>query len=185
VKDRLIYMLQAQKDLQSRYRDGDPWTMTTDEHRIAFMSEQFGNIIHELVEARDEATWKSWHEGPLRINAEMGIKELVDAWHFMMNWLLCLGPLVGCESVEDLANFFTDEYAKKNQVNHERKSSGNYDGFTDKCHNCGRHLELAEWQEEELKDMGGTMNVLMRYLVCPCGQVLDSERRNQQGEIIG
>jgi hypothetical protein len=126
----LADMLNLQQGLQTRYQDGDPTTMRSTPHRIAFITEQFGNMIHELCEAHDEITWKSWHEGELRIEAEMSVKELVDVWHFFLNWLLCLRPMLGFDNNEELAEWFMMLFERKNQENHQRRSSGSYEGHS-------------------------------------------------------
>jgi dUTPase len=126
----LEMMLDMQQVLQGRYADGDPTTMFDDRQRINFIGEQWGNMVHELCEAHDEVTWKSWHQGELRINAEMAAKELIDAWHFFMNWLLTLRPLLGFENNTQLAEWFVGHYIKKNEENHLRISSGSYDGHS-------------------------------------------------------
>jgi len=152
-------MLEAQRVLQSGYVDGDPMTFKTPAHVIDFVNRQFRNIVVECTEALNEVGWKEWANSN-HINAEAGMKELVDVWHFMMNWLLALAPIAGIENTNDLATWFVEYYMEKNFTNQQRQNS-NYNGFDEKCPQCSREKEMAVWEEEE----DGSVKIL----VCNCG----------------
>jgi dimeric dUTPase (all-alpha-NTP-PPase superfamily) len=174
-------MLDMQQALQTGYSDGDPWTIQSNEHRIAFIQQQYVNITKEIGEALDEVGWKPW--GTSRhINAELGLKELVDTFHFFMNWLMTLGPLLGFKDNKELAEAFVEAYLEKNLVNNHRQTM-NYNGFADKCPKCGREREVADWREEELRSHGSEDPItLIEFWVCPCGHIYnDSEETTVDG----
>lgn len=124
-------MYDMQRDLQLRYH-GRPFPEFTDEERVAEIRIQWVALIKELGEALDEVGWKPWAkypDGP-HINGEAFDAEMVDAWHFFMNLMLLRGM-----TPDDLFM----GYMRKNQVNHERITSG-YDGVSSKCKSCRRAI---------------------------------------------
>lgn len=162
-------VLRMQRSLQAGYEDGDPTTIQTNEHRIAFMRQQHTNITVELVEALNELGWKPWGNSR-HINALACLRELVDVQHFINNWLLTLAPLTGCTDEEQLGQLFLAEYAAKHGVNVERQGLGEgYDGFAEKCRNCGREKIMSPLVEREAVDTQITYFVR----VCPCGEEWD------------
>lgn len=162
--DMLVAMLRAQRKLQEGYADGDPWLIQEREHKIAFIRQQHTNMVVEGVEALNEVGWKPW--GTSRhINALSSMKELVDHWHFVINWLFVLAGELDLEDEEQLATLFTQLYFEKNGINHDRQK-GDYDGFAEKCPECGREREMAVYQERMAVDTQMDYTVL----VCPCGR---------------
>lgn len=123
----LTYMLEMQRDLQRRYLNGfDPETLP-DVQRMEYIRTMHTAIIKELGEVMDECGWKPWASSN-HINVEAFKSELVDVWHFFMNFMLVVG-MTG----EDLIA----GYVAKNHINHERQDAG-YDGVTGKCPRCRR-----------------------------------------------
>jgi dimeric dUTPase (all-alpha-NTP-PPase superfamily) len=165
--DSFVRMLDAQERLQERHEDGDPWTMVEREHKIAFMRQQYVNMTVETVEALNEIGWKPWGSSR-HINAEAGMKELIDHFHFLMNWMMCLAPEMGLKNNAELVEWFTEAYFDKNLVNHQRRDA-NYDGFAEKCPQCGREKEAAVWEEGDLETPA---------LTCNCGHVFDVKEPN-------
>jgi len=181
--DNFSAMLDMQQALQMVCEDGDPTTMQNNRHRIAFMRWQFEAMIHELCEAQDEMGWKPWGKNE-SIHPEEMVGELVDAFHFFLNWLLTLRPLLGLADNTELSELFFAAYVQKNHTNVDRIMSGIYDGFTEKCPQCGRERETAKWEEEEIYQDFKVVRT-ERYLVCKCGNVFDYEAFDKEGEKIG
>lgn len=89
-------------------------------------------LENELHEALDEVNWKPWAKSPREIrDVEAFRKELVDAFHFLMNLVLTTGS-----TPEDAVDAFMCQYFEKADVNAQRQADG-YTGL-DKCPNCHR-----------------------------------------------
>lgn len=135
MEDRFQIMLQMQLELQKGHmKDGNPQTLTGD--RMAdFMRWNAWACEDEIHEAMAEVDWKPWTKNPVRtINEEAFLKEMVDAFHFFMNLLLCALP----DSPEVIADKFTRAYLTKNAINAQRQAEG-YTG-KNKCPGCHRDL---------------------------------------------
>lgn len=134
--DMLVHMLKQQRELQRRnMKCGDPLLMNTTE-RVRYIKDMIFALEHELHEAVDEITWKSWTKGELEINEDGFFGELVDAWHFLMNLFLVAYQI----PAEDLAHRLAGWYDRKRAINIRRQQNG-YDGRSSKCPDCGRALD--------------------------------------------
>ncbi len=136
----LAAMLEMQLDLQREHMGGDPRELTGDAMAV-FMTWNSFALEDELHEAMGELGWKPWATSR-HIAREAFMKEMVDAFHFFMNMLLCANPGT---SPEDIAKEFFRLYQAKNAVNAQRQADG-YDGVSTKCPQCKR--ELSECNPE-------------------------------------
>ena len=128
-KDYFGEMLAMQHQLQCDSYGADPFTLEGEE----LMDWIRWNMLaceDELHEALAETGWKPWATSN-HVDAKAFVHELVDAWHFFMNLLLC----VGCDSSE-----FYAAYCEKHDLNAKRQADG-YDGIAGKCKVCGRALD--------------------------------------------
>lgn len=135
MEDRFQLMLQMQLDLQKQHmKDGDPQELNGSA-MADFMRWNAFALEDEVHEAMAEVGWKPWASSR-HINQEAFLKEMVDAFHFFMNMLLCglhhLNP-------NEIADQFTRAYITKNAVNAQRMADG-YDGVSSKCGWCHREL---------------------------------------------
>jgi dimeric dUTPase (all-alpha-NTP-PPase superfamily) len=138
MEDRFGLMLKMQLELQQQHmKDGDPRFLEGD-HMAEFMRWNAWAVEDELHEAMAEVGWKPWATSR-HINQEAFMKEMVDAFHFFMNMLLC-----GCQgwSPSQIADEFTKMYIVKNAINAQRQAKG-YNGVTGKCPKCHRELEVG------------------------------------------
>jgi dimeric dUTPase (all-alpha-NTP-PPase superfamily) len=134
--DRFQEMLEMQLALQNRFMKDKPQTLTGDA-MADFMRWNAFALDDEIHEAMQEVDWKPWaHKDPRTIREEAFLGEMVDAYHFFMNMLLCALP----DSPEVIAEKFFARYTKKNQINAQRQEEG-YDGITGKCPKCHRDLK--------------------------------------------
>jgi len=133
-QDRFTLMLEMQLELQKKHmKDGDPRLLSGDE-RADFMRWNAFALEDEIHEAMQEVGWKPWATNR-DINQELFLKEMVDAFHFFMNMLLCgMGHL----QPAGIADAFTIAYIEKNAVNAQRQQEG-YTGQA-KCPFCKREL---------------------------------------------
>lgn len=148
MEDRFLLMLEMQRQLQLKMPPPNrvPADLRGDE-MADFMRWNAWAFVVELAEAFQEVGWKPW--GTNRdIDHDAFMKEMVDAWHFFMNMLLC-----GCQGLTpaQIADEFTRKYIEKNAINAQRQEVG-YDGRAEKCKQCGRELKdadpLSRWQIE-------------------------------------
>lgn len=116
----LDVMMTKQKELQSRL--GTNFADLSDEERAQFMRNHRGYLEDELAEALYEMPnyklWKSYDSmsPEAREVAWQKVRmELIDAFHFFMNMLLCAGM--------DAKEVF-QMYLAKNQENHARQDRG-------------------------------------------------------------
>lgn len=121
-------MLDWQLMLQRKSYGRDPANMT-DEERAEWVRWNVLALEDELHEALGEIGWKPWATSR-HLNREQFKNELVDAWHFFMNLLLCAG--IDAEE-------FHAAYLVKAKKNAARMADG-YDGVTGKCVGCRRDL---------------------------------------------
>jgi len=129
--DRLADMLAMQRRLQIESYGEDPSSLTPEKRADFFRSMAFA-LNTELTEVSEEIGWKPWATSR-HLNREAYLKELIDAWHFMMNlWLIAGGT----------ADEFYEMYMAKHKVNAKRQEEG-YDGTSSKCRNpdCRRALD--------------------------------------------
>lgn len=68
--------------------------------------------VHEFVR---ELNWKPWKQTKKEVNVEAVQKELIDAWHFLIELSLMWG--LNSDNVHDM-------YLQKNQENHQRQDKG-------------------------------------------------------------
>jgi len=138
MEDRLSLMLKMQLELQkSHMKDGNPQLLAGDD-MATFMTWNAFALTDEIHEAMAEVGWKPWATNR-GIAEEAFMKEMVDAFHFFMNMLLCALP----DSPEVIADKFTRAYLLKNAVNAQRQVEG-YDGISTKCTICKRELSEAD-----------------------------------------
>lgn len=133
--DMLVHMLKQQHELQRTAMGRDPLLMSM-EDRVAYVKDMIFALEHELHEAADEVTWKSWTKGPADINEDAFFGELVDAWHFLMNLFLVAYQIPAADLAYRLAGW----YDWKRAINIKRQEDG-YDGRSTKCFDCGRALD--------------------------------------------
>lgn len=156
MEDRLQLMLQMQLDLQKNHMGANPQTLTGDA-MADFMRWNAFALEDEIHEAMGEVDWKPWAKPKVRgIREEAFLKEMVDAFHFFMNMLLCGFP----DSPAVIADKFVKAYIAKNAVNAQRQADG-YDGISTKCPNCKRELSEVEQLARFSKYIGTT-----RYDFC-------------------
>ena len=130
----LAAMLEMQLDLQRQHMGGDPRELTGDAMAV-FMTWNAFALEDEVHEAMAELGWKPWAKSR-HINREAFMKEMVDAFHFFMNMLLCANP---DSSPAQIAQEFFQLYRAKNAINAQRQADG-YDGVSTKCPTCKREL---------------------------------------------
>ena len=136
MEDRFTLMLNMQLELQKQHmKDGDPRFIAGDE-MADFMRWNAFALTDEIHEAMQEVGWKPWAK-TRHLAIEPFFGEMVDAFHFFMNMLLCAaGPGV---TPQEIADRFTKAYLEKNAENIRRQVEG-YDGKKEKCPKCGREL---------------------------------------------
>lgn len=144
--DMLVRMIEEQLDLQVQSFTGDPRAMTG-EQRAEFVRWNVLAACRELMEALEEHRWKPWLTDGSQgewYDRDAFVREVVDAWHFVMNLLLtAAGPDVDPErvSVE-----FYEAYLAKRKVNAKRQEEG-YDGVKDNGSGSGREVDSIPGQE--------------------------------------
>lgn len=113
-------MMNKQEELQNRL--GTDFDALTPEERAAFMRNHFVYLDQELQEALYEVPhfklWKDYSKMSEEEHKEAWDKvkmELIDAFHFFMNMLLCAGM-----TAEELFVM----YMQKNAENHRRQDDG-------------------------------------------------------------
>lgn len=152
MEDRLQLMLQMQLDLQKNHMGANPQTLTGDA-MADFMRWNAFALDDEIHEAMGEVDWKPWAKPKVRgIREEAFLKEMVDAFHFFMNMLLCGFP----DSPAVIADKFVKAYIAKNAVNAQRQADG-YDGISTKCPNCKRELSEVDQLPIVTLQIGSTM----------------------------
>lgn len=127
--DRLAIMLNMQSELQERHF-GARVEELQGEERIQFLKDMYIAFVDEMHEALGEVGWKPWATSK-HWNEEAFKGELIDAWHFFMNFMLVAGL-----DAEDLF----ERYMQKHSVNVARQEAG-YDGVTGKCSGCRRAFD--------------------------------------------
>lgn len=145
--DRLQEIFTRQMQLQqliNGYALGDQ----DDETRIANIKENVLACTDELHEALHEVGWKKWASSR-HINEEKFKKEIIDAFHFLLN----LALHAGMDSYE-----FFDKFIVKNTQNFERQRN-DYDGVTEKCPHCASSLD----------DVGVNQGTVLGATVFLCG----------------
>ena len=139
--DKLEQMFTAQLELQKIAKSVgcDPGALPMPQ-RILYMKEMTLALTDELHEMLAEMSWKSWTHGEPFINDDKVQKELIDAWHFLMNLMLAanITPAV-----------LFAMYMRKRQVNVDRQVN-EYDGVSTKCIGCKRALEDVALREVSL-----------------------------------
>lgn len=130
------YLLHLQLEAQREGFASDPPRLDP-EARADYIRWNILALEDELHEAMDEVGWKPWATSR-HFNREPYLKELVDAYHFLMNLVLvAMEPGQNCD---DLASEFARLYTKKREINLTRQKN-KYDGVSGKCAECGRARE--------------------------------------------
>lgn len=158
-------MLDRQHKLQVDAYKLDP-TQLAGDARAEFVRWNVLALHAELTEALDEVGWKPWATSR-HINAEQMMKELVDAFHFLMNLMLVAGE---GKSPAAVAAQFLAEYRRKADENDRRQRLG-YDGVDGKCPACHRHLRDTTRSVPEVGPDGLETGVV--HVFCLCGFALD------------
>lgn len=161
MQDRLELMLEMQRELQKKHmKDGDPALLEGDQ-MADFMRWNAFALIDEISEAMQEVGWKPWATSR-HINKEAFLKEMVDAFHFFMNLLIC-----GTQGLPSsiIADTFTRLYLEKNAENARRQVEG-YDGVEEKCPHCRRDL-----QSVGISQVATPSGVIVRCR--GCGEVIE------------
>lgn len=81
-------------------------------HETVVLAFALQDEIHEFVR---ELNWKPWKQTKKEVNVETVQKELIDAWHFLIELSLMWG--LNSENVHDL-------YLQKNLENNQRQDKG-------------------------------------------------------------
>ena len=140
MEDRFQMMLEMQRQLQLKMPPPNrvPADLRGDD-MADFMRWNAWAMTVEVAEAFQEVGWKPWGTNR-EIDHDKFMKEMVDAWHFFMNMLLC-----GCQGLTpaQIADEFTRRYIEKNAINAQRQEEG-YDGRLEKCTECGREKGLCD-----------------------------------------
>lgn len=111
--DRLEEMLTLQRATQAEVYGHDVSTMRLHE-RLAYIRDMVLAAEHELHEALDETSWKTWDDqNTVRVQTFM--EELTDAWCFLMNLMLATGL-----PPEQLATHLFVGYLTKRKLNLQR-----------------------------------------------------------------
>lgn len=121
MEDRLQEMFKKQQELMIRLKvktrsTGELSAMTpeqmedlTDETRVIAFA-----LLDEVHEMIRELNWKPWKKTLKPVDLEKVQKELIDAWHFLIELSLMWG--LSAERVQEL-------YLEKNKENHQRQDS--------------------------------------------------------------
>lgn len=112
------------------YGDGVPFEEWDNERKIEFIKDMRIAIDDELAEFMGEIGWKPWATSR-HINVDAAKGELVDVFHFFMNF---------CLVVEMGPKELFEKYLAKNKKNIKRQEDG-YDGVSSKCPGCKRALD--------------------------------------------
>ena len=145
--DRLQEIFWRQKALQQRI-NGYDLNEQTDDQRIANIRMNVLACTAELHEALDEVGWKEWATSR-HINYDPLRKEIIDAFHFLLNLALHAG--MGSDE-------FFEMFVEKNTRNAKRQAEG-YDGVSSKCPHCNRALD----------DVGVAQGRILSELSFECG----------------
>lgn len=132
----LTELVRKQHQLQVDAHDADPLTMTNEE-RVVFIRWNVLALENELHEMLQEVGWKPWATSR-HVNEQAALRELVDAFHFLMNLALAIAPR-GWD-VTQITDEFVTEYLFKRLKNQKRQEDG-YDGVTGKCPTCHREVD--------------------------------------------
>lgn len=155
--DRLNEIFMRQLQLQQLI-NGYALSKQDNDTRINNIKENVLACTAELHEALNEVGWKAWAT-TRHINQENLQKEIIDAFHFLLNLALHAGM--------DSQEFFR-RFVEKNDLNYARQSIG-YDGKAEKCPHCARALD----------DVGVGESRVLGELAFECGhchQTLTSEQ---------
>jgi len=143
--DNFELMLTRQLELQQDHmKDGDPRHLEGDA-MADFMRWNAFALEDEIHEAMQEVGWKPWATNR-EVQVTEFVGEMVDAFHFFMNMLLCGTGM----TPQDLSQMFVQRYLDKNEKNARRQIEG-YTGLQ-KCRICGRELGLCTHSLEETSD---------------------------------
>lgn len=131
----LTKMIAQQRDLQEE-SFGYSFNEMLVRDRVEYVKMNVMAIEHELHELLDETSWKPWADAEY-LNEDAAFKELIDAWHFLMNIMIALSPN---QSAFDIAERLVGTYGEKREINAKRQVEG-YDGVSTKCPDCKRALD--------------------------------------------
>jgi hypothetical protein len=130
------YLLGLQLQAQREGFKLDPPALEGEE-RAEYIRWNVLALEDELHEMLSEVGWKPWASSR-DLNRDGYLKELVDAYHFLMNLILVVKG--EDQTVDELACEFARMYTAKREVNLRRQAEG-YDGVANKCQECGRARE--------------------------------------------
>lgn len=114
--DKLEYLFMLQRKFQSKMNDGFyAWCISKDidKDKEQYIKDMSMALVDEVMEAVRETPWKPWKKQQDYKREEFQ-KELVDAWHFLINLTLVSGM-----SSDDLF----DAFLEKHQVNNDRQKN--------------------------------------------------------------
>lgn len=130
-EDRLAVIIRLQKEFQEDILGhGDLSRMLLTDRAADYFRTQSLALIFEIGEAGNEIGWKPWATSR-HIHHKRYRKELIDAFHFLINLMLLDGM-----TAEDIY----EGYLEKQSINRLRQAAG-YDGITGKCSSCGRAFD--------------------------------------------
>lgn len=162
----LAEVFERQYQLQVDSYGIDPVTLDG-QARIEFVRWNVLALHAELTEALDEMSWKPWATARY-FNGELMLKELVDAFHFLVNVALVAGE---GRSPKSTAAAFLAEYRRKADENAHRQVEG-YDGLAGKCPACRRNLSDTTRTVPEIDGATGEETGVI-HVFCACGFALD------------
>jgi hypothetical protein len=116
--DRLEQMLEDQWAIQAN-TFGYQFDRLTPAERVTYIKEMVLAATHELHEALDETTWKSWQSTGVAVFPERYMDELVDAQLMLFNLFLATGM-----NPNEVADLLVERVAIKQKLNVQRQESG-------------------------------------------------------------
>lgn len=116
--DRLESMIEEQWLIQAKVF-GYEFDRLTPEARVSYIRDMVLSATHELHEALDETTWKTWRTTGTALFMERYLDELVDAYLLLMNLFLATGMYPN-----EVAAELAERVALKQALNVKRQESG-------------------------------------------------------------
>lgn len=152
-RDRLAQIVERQRSLQAHLHGGVDPADFEPEKRAEYIRGQVIALSDEIHEALAEVAWKPWSSDKSKFNRDAYVRELIDAFHFMLNLFIVAGV-----SPDELYVVFRE----KNDVNWSRhkKPGESYNASEGKCP-CGRSLD--DYSGKNVTVMG----VIYHSLECP------------------
>lgn len=116
--DRLESMIEEQWRIQGEVFRHHFDIMSPDQ-RITYIKDMVLSATHELHEALDETTWKTWRTTGTALFMERYLDELVDAYLLLVNLFLATGM-----NPNEVAAELAERVALKQALNVKRQESG-------------------------------------------------------------